>query len=142
MIVKELPKESLYKVYVSIEDGIYDDDNLLLSPRELRLSRRIIRDSIFRNSDVKNTLHMWTGVVMGEDKYLFPFKHTADITINSLHAFEPAIFRNRMLEMLKTVNYNDENYAIAAEMYGDFQKIVPTDVKNLPANSLLHEFVG
>ena len=46
---------------------------------------------------MKNTLHMWTGVVMGEEKYLFPFKDTADISINSLHPFEPAIYRNQML---------------------------------------------
>lgn len=47
LIVKELPRENVYKVYVSVEDGVYDGENVLLSPREIRLSRRLIRDPHF-----------------------------------------------------------------------------------------------
>ena len=137
MILDELPSENIFKIYVSVKDGIYDGPNLLLSPREIRLSRRMIRDKNFRNSDVKNTLHMWTGVVMGEEKYLFPF-----ISINSLHPFEPAIYRNQMLELLATVEPEDENFSVAAEMYGDYMKIAPADGSLLPDGSLIHEFVG
>ena len=142
MILDELPSENIFKIYFSVKDGIYDGPNLLLSPREIRLSRRMIRDKNFRNSDVKNTLHMWTGVVMGEEKYLFPFKDTADISINSLHPFEPAIYRNQMLELLATVEPEDENFSVAAEMYGDYMKIAPADGSLLPDGSLIHEFVG
>ena len=142
MILDELPAKNIFKVYVSVKDGIYDGKNLLLSPREIRLSRRMIRDKNFRNSDVKNTLHMWTGVVMGEEKYLFPFKDTADISINSLHPFEAAIYRDQMLEMLATVEPGDENFSVAAEMYGDYMKIAPASRELLPEGSLIHEFVG
>lgn len=79
---------------------------------------------------------------MGEEKYLFPFKDTADISINSLHPFEPAIYRNQMLELLATVEPEDENFSVAAEMYGDYMKIAPADGSLLPDGSLIHEFVG
>ncbi len=142
MILDELPRQNIFKIYVSVQDGIYDGPNLLLSPREIRLSRRIIRDKNFRNSDVKNTLHMWTGVVMGEEKYLFPFKDTADISINSLHPFEPAIYRDQILELLAAVEPGDDNFSLAAEIYGDYLKIASADKELLPEGSLIHEFVG
>ena len=46
MILDELPSENIFKIYVSVKDGIYDGPNLLLSPREIRLSRRMIRTKI------------------------------------------------------------------------------------------------
>lgn len=141
-IIDALPKENLCRVYVSVRTGIYSGKSMLFSPRELRLVRRTVRDYYFRNSSPKNTLQMWTGVVMGEDKYLHPYRKTAEYRINSVHAFEPSIMKNIATELFSTVNPGDENYYLACELLKDFGKIEAVDQDYVPDDSLIREFIG
>lgn len=142
LIIDALPAESLCRIYVSVKTGIYDGKKLLFSPRELRLIRRTVRDFKFRNSTPQNTLQMWTGVVMGEDKYLHPYRNTAEYQINSVHAFEPAIMKAQITELFSTVNMGDENYTLAVEVLKDLDSVIGISEDYVPENSLLREFIG
>ena len=142
LIVDALPAESLCRVYVSVKTGIYEGKQMLFSPRELRLIRRTVRDYQFRNSSPKNTLQMWTGVIMGEDKYLKPYRKTAEYRINSVHAFEPAIMKKLVTELFSTVNPEDENYILACEVLNDMKSVTELSEDYVPENSLIREFIG
>ena len=142
LIIDALPAESLCRIYVSVQTGIYDGKKLLFSPRELRLIRRTVRDFKFRNSSPQNTLQMWTGVIMGEDKYLKPYRKTAEYQINSVHAFEIAIMKKVATELFSTVNVGDENCTLAFEVLKDFENVNELSENCVPENSLIREFIG
>lgn len=142
LIIDTLPADSLLKLYVSVESGIFEDDELILSPRDLRLIRRSIRDSIFRNATVERTLEMWDGVIRGEKEYLYIYKDTADVDINSMHSYEPCLFRNRALKLLKDVEENSPFYGKVSELIKAIEPFEPLEEDLVPPPSLLREFIG
>lgn len=142
-ITEHIGKENILKIYISVSKGIYDEKGeKILSSRQIRLMRRALRDEVFRNSDIKRTLHFWTGVVEAEEKYLYDYKPLADITLTTLHAYEVGVYKERFLEMAKQVDKTCENYdyfmktAIAAEMF------LPVPSSAVPHSSLINEFIG
>ena len=77
-------------IYVSVHsDFVSADGRVLIPARQLRLTRRIIRDLASRNSTAANTLSMWDKVLKGERLYIQPYRPSADIHINTVHGFEP-----------------------------------------------------
>ena len=48
-IVQRLPKQGLTRIYISVKQGISDHEQTLLTPNDIRLIRRIVRDHQFRN---------------------------------------------------------------------------------------------
>ena len=142
LIIEKLPGHHLLKMYVSVESGIFEDDELLLSPRDIRLVRRTVRDSIFRNAEAAHTLSMWPGVVRGEKDYLYPHKETADININSMHSFEPCLFRNRAIELFGSVQPEDIGYDDAQRIMQALGPFVALDERIVPGDCMLREFIG
>ena len=142
LIVEALPSDSLLKLYVSVESGIFEDDELVLSPRDLRLVRRMIRDSLFRNAPVELTLDMWDGVIRGEKEYLYMHKDSADMDINSMHSYEPCLFRNRAIKLLEEVKPDSSFYQKAASLIAALRPFEPLDEVLVPPPSLLREFIG
>lgn len=142
LIIETLPADSLLKIYVSVESGIFEDDELIFSPRDLRLVRRMIRDSIFRNATVERTLEMWDGVIRGEKEYLYIHKDTADVDINSMHSYEPCLFKNRALKLLEDVDESSPFYGKVSELIKAIKPFEALDEDLVPPPSLLREFIG
>ena len=44
LVTAHLPEDKILKMYVSVKQGIKDGDEVILSPRNLRLVRRLVRD--------------------------------------------------------------------------------------------------
>lgn len=142
IIFETLPQESLFKIYISINDSILNDDgSVLISSRELRLVRRMCRDAVYRNSDAKNTLHLWTAVIKGEEKYLYHFKPTADLKIATLHGYEPCVFKDIYINKLENLPIDSENYETAIKVKEALKKFGHIDVDCVPKGSLLREFI-
>lgn len=142
VITDTLDKEKLYKVYVSVSSRVYDGSGeVLLSKRNLRFVRRMVRDYSFRSTSVERTFEIWQSVMRGEDKYLFPFEHLADVKIDSFHPCEPCVFAERAIALLSQVEKSDfsEKSRQLADKLGLFRK---TDYSLLPKDSLLREFTG
>lgn len=142
LILDCLPADCITKIYVSVETTVYNHEGILLSPREIRLARRLVRDSIYRNADACRTLQMWTGVVMGEDKYLFPFKNTVDYSLSTFHEFEPAILLPYLLPLLQALPDGTPNAELARDLLKNYQQFPSLSTDQLPEDCLLHEFVG
>ena len=142
VIAETLDEKSLYKVYVSVSTRVYKDDgSVLLSKRDLRFVRRMVRDFSFRSTSVERTYEIWQSVMRGEDKYLFPFEGNADIKLDSFHACEPCVLSERAIKLLETVTVSE--YKKQAELMIDKLKLFRTiDCSVLPEDSLLREFTG
>lgn len=142
VITDTLDKQSLFRLYVSVSTRVYEEDGTaLLSKRELRFIRRMIRDFSFRSSSVDKTFELWQSVMKGEDRYLFPYEYLADIRIDSFHPCEPCVFAERATGLLlgtENAEYK-EKAGILIEKLSRFKK---ADYSLLPRNSLLREFTG
>ena len=143
LITQALPSENLMKLYVSVSSRITDEnDEVIMSKRDLRFVRRLVRDYHHRASSVERTYELWRSVLKGEDKYIFPFSHMADERIDSIHAYEPCVFRSLAIPMLESVEASSEYYTDARRMIERLELFVPLDTSVIPKTSLLNEFLA
>ncbi|MEG1614665.1 MAG: nucleoside kinase, partial [Oscillospiraceae bacterium] len=142
-ITDNLPKESLLKVYISIASRIFDDThNVLLTKRNMRFLRRAVRDYQFRNSSIENTYKLWDSVQYGENEYLFPYKHLADIMVDSFHSYEPCIFKTIATALFQELPKESEHYDECQDILAILDKFVAIPTAFVPQDSLLREFIG
>lgn len=142
VITGALDENSLYRVYVSVSSRVYEENGeVLLSKRDLRFVRRIVRDYAFRSTSPERTFEIWKSVMKGEDKYLFPFEGNADIKLNSFHPCEPCVLSEKAVRLFSAVT-NDEYREKAGLIIDKLNRFINIDYSVLPADSLLREFTG
>lgn len=142
LLRQHLPEETVFKVFINVMSPICDGEQELLSQRDMRLVRRLLRDVRFRNSSPENTMDMWRQVVRGEDLYLFPYVDTADAVFDTTHAYEAAMLGAQLLPLLRAVpresKYGEPIHRLA-ESLAVFE---PLSAEYLPETALLREFMG
>ena len=142
LITDPLKNENMIKLYVSVSSRIYDDTDVLLTKRDMRFIRRMIRDYHFRDSSVEHTFYLWKGVKMGEDRYLFPYSKRADIRIDSIHPYEVCIFKDIAIKLLDHIGSDSIYYPTASELKSKLMRFVSLKENDVPETSLLKEFIG
>lgn len=142
MFTKYLPQESVVRLYVSVKQQIKDANGEVLSPLDLRLIRRIVRDVQFRGTPAEGTLAMWQGVVAGEDKYIRPYRMSADYTVNSVHIYEPCVLRGAAIPLLREIEPDSVHYRKARALEAKLMRFEPINAELVPAGSMLREFLG
>ncbi|MGI6255332.1 MAG: uridine kinase family protein [Acutalibacter sp.] len=138
----ELPKGSCVKLYVSVKQQIKSINGEVISPMDLRLVRRIVRDIQFRDTSPERTISMWPQVVEGEDRYIRPYRLSADYTVNSIHIYEPCVMRSRAIPLLRAIAEDSPNYRKARSLEARLMRFEPIDEDLVPENSMLREFLG
>lgn len=142
-ISADFAEDSLIKLYVSVSSRITDDEgDVIFSKRDLRFIRRLIRDYHYRSSSVDNTLYLWNGVLMGEDRYIFPYSPLAAYKIDSIHPYEICVFKENALELLKQTKTDSKSLAYTKELIEKLGKVNDLSEKNVPKDSLLVEFIA
>ncbi len=143
VITRNLPREALLKIYISVSSRIYDaDKNIVLNKRNIRFLRRMVRDYKFRGNSVENTFKMWITVRYGEDAYLFPYKDNADFRINTIHLYEICVIKDFAEELLKSVEKSSPFYKESQRLIRNLRKFPSVCSKVVPDDSLLREFIG
>lgn len=141
-VTDHLPSEALYKVYISVKQGVTYEGKELLSAHDIRLLRRLVRDYQFRGSSAENTFSMWTQVREGEKQYIRPFRRTADATLNSIHMYEPCVLKDVAIPLLDEVGEDSSYYQKARRLERALGKFVSLPSSLIPNNSLVREFLG
>lgn len=142
VITDQLEDEQMVKIYVSVSTRIFDGDEVLMSKRDIRLVRRMIRDFHHRDSSPENTFYLWNGVRMGEDRYLFPFEDRADIKIDSIHPYEVCAFKDVAVKVLDRMDKKSVYYPAAQALKEKISKFISIGEASVPEGSLLNEFIG
>ena len=142
MLEDHLPTDNVFKIFINVMSRVYDGEDTLLTRRDLRLCRRMLRDYQFRNSSIENTLDMWRQVVRGENLYMFPYVDTAHAVFDTTHAFEPALLAPRLLPLLREVSTDSVYAQTIAHLTDALSRFCSLSAERLPADSLLWEFVG
>ena len=73
-LTSKVPREQKYKIYIAPQTQLHIDDHNPISITDLRLLRRIVRDSKYRNAPATETMAMWPSVRRGEFKWIYPFQ--------------------------------------------------------------------
>lgn len=142
-VITEQIVGKLLKIYINVSSRIYDEkNNIVLNKRNMRFIRRMVRDYKFRDSSVENTYKLWKNVTAGEDKYLFPYRHLADIKINTIHLYETCVLKNQALPLLYESEISDEFKDDAKKLRKALEKFESIDISSVPEESLLREFLG
>lgn len=134
----------LRKIYISVKQGIREVGHAgyLLTAAELRLFRRVVRDYSFRGSTAQHTIDMWDNVLFGEKKYIVPYKYSGDITINSIHIYEPCVTSARVIPLLDEVVPTGSVYSYAQDLKERAKRFEPIDESLIPEDSMMREFLG
>ncbi len=138
-----VPRKNIYKIYISVNRSVDDQNGVqLLSSRQIRLIRRVLRDDRFRGATATQTLQLWNNVIDGERKYLYCFKDTADIHLVTFHPYELGIYRERFGKMRNTVNKNAPCYDYFIKTANALERFEDIDSTLVPDDSLIREFIG
>lgn len=130
--------ENMYKIYICVNTNFVKEGKTVLPAKKLRLMRRLIRDVRTRGMSLAGTFDMWQNVLAGEDVYIKPYKNHADYLINSTHAYEPLMYAKHLLPALK----KEEPTPAVLNLIEMLEECEKMDASMLPADSLLHEFLG
>lgn len=143
LITDLVPRKNVLKIYISVNRSVDDENGVqMLSSRQIRLVRRVLRDDRFRGSTATETLHLWNNVIEGEQKYLYCFKNTADIRLATFHPYELGVYRERFCKMRSTVGKNTPCYEYFIDTVNALERFADIDSKLVPKTSLIREFIG
>ena len=141
-LTEAIPSEKKYKIFINALTVLNTDYYNYISTRDIRLIRRIVRDSQFRNYGAEETLKMWESVTNGEKKYILPFQEASDIMFNSTLIYELAALKKYALPQLLKIDKTSKFYSDAQRLSELLQYVKPISTEYIPKNSLLREFVG
>ncbi len=140
IISKNLPREKLVTLFVSVSTNINHMGKRIISGRKIRFLRRLVRDSIYRGSSAERTLSLWQDVLLSEDVYLYPYKASADLAFDTFHPFELGVMRNLADRLLTDKLARDEIYIDIVK--SAIELVTPIDPDLVPDNSLIREFIS
>lgn len=129
------------RLLINTRSRFTDGEEILLSRREIRLSRRLLRDERTRNSDFERTMRMWQQVLRGDAVYIDPYTHNADLQIDTTLGYEPCVLREPMLRRLPAL-YGTAFEDTAKHLEAVYERFVPLAAQNVPQGSVLREFIG
>lgn len=132
-----VPDSQICKIYVSVRTRVTCND-IILHPSKIRLMRRMIRDSNFRQRSLRDTMNMFESVEKGENKYIMPYKYRSDYDVDTFMPYELSLYRVALLEKLREMNDVPELADITEVM----ENLMPLDESAVPYNSMIREFIG
>lgn len=132
-----VPDSKICKIYVSVRTRV-TCGNIILHPSKIRLMRRMIRDSNFRQRSLRETMNMFASVERGENKYIMPYKHRSDYDIDTFMPYELSLYRGSLLDKLHAMN----DVLELADVTEVMENLLPVESGIIPVNSMVREFIG
>jgi len=145
-----VPDGRKFKLYIETLLQMKGPGEKFVRWTDLRLMRRMMRDSRERAYDPQRTLEHWHYVRSSELRHIIPYVNTADYIINGALAYELPIMRPLMIDhFAQWVDlYRDDPLRMdaflrAERVYKLLQAVTPVeDDSPIPSSALLREFIG
>lgn len=141
-LTSKVPREQKYKIYIAPQTQLHIDDHNPISITDLRLLRRIVRDSKYRNAPATETMGMWPSVRRGEFKWIYPFQEGADFVFNTELSYEFGVLKKFALPQLQAIPRDSEYFIMANRLVKFLKYFVDIPEELVPCDSLLREFIG
>lgn len=137
-----VPADKKFGVYAGLRTEYGIDGVRAVATRDLRITRRMVRDYYFRGRSVHNTLSVWRRLMEGEERWIKPFKSEADLLLDTSFAYEPAVFLPILDRLVADPAQGGEHRPVLEDLDARFGYFVPVAVDLVPKNSMLREFLG
>jgi uridine kinase len=157
--------DSLYGLYPPLTDGIADNKiNIYIEPllqmkdadgeyirwTDIRLMRRMLRDSVHRAYDYEMTLTHWHYVRAGELRGIIPYIGSADFIINSGMPYELPVYKPKLFggfsewaERYQGDPLRQDAFQRASRIHKLLSAVTPVqDDSIVPIDSVIREFIG
>jgi uridine kinase len=149
-MTSSIPHESKFKFYIESLCQIKDADGEFVRWADLRMLRRMVRDSWHRAYDPKRTVGHWHYVRRSEKKHIVPFINKVDYIFNGSLAYELPIHKKYLYKKFPAIIKEYEKdpkkfdaYIRAKRVYSLLNSITQLeDDSCVPKNSLMREFIG
>ncbi|MBC7233340.1 MAG: nucleoside kinase [Chloroflexi bacterium] len=141
-LVPNVPRERIYRIYVSALTQLNLDHYNRVPTTETRLIRRIVRDARERGYSALDTLRRWESVRNGEKRWIFPYQEHADVMFNSALAYELSALKSLAEPLLFQIEPNAPEYVEARRLLALLHWFLPFPLELVPSNSILREFIG
>ena len=141
-LVPHIKEDEIFKIYISALTEVSVDNANRIATSDLRLIRRIVRDSRTRGVNAKETIKRWPSVRNGEIMSIFPFQENADIYFNSALIYEFSVLKNKALSKLYDYSEDEEVGAVARRLIKILNYFLGSDFGAIPRHSIIREFIG
>jgi uridine kinase len=141
-MTSNIAQHNKFKIFIAPQAQINIDDHAPISLTDLRLLRRIVRDSKFRHSSAEDTIMMWPSVRHGEFAWIYKTQEEANYVFNSLLPYELCVMRKYALPQLSAVPKTSPAYVTCRRLCMFLKYFTDLDEKDVPDNSLMREFIG
>lgn len=141
-LTRYLPRENKFKIYISALTALNIDEHNRIPTTDARMIRRMVRDARTRGISAKDTIARWPSVRRGEEKNIFPYQEEADVMFNSSLIYELAVLKQYAEPALFAISKDAPEYQEAKRMLKFLDYFVGISGENVPANSILREFIG
>ena len=141
-LTSHIPDTAKFKIFINTLTGTLLDDHNSIPTSDNRLLRRIVRDYNAGAFTARESISHWQNVLDAEQKWIYPFQETADVMFNSAYLIEFAVLKNHAEPILRSVPQNCAEYAEAHRLLKFIHYFTPVPDKEIPATSLLREFIG
>lgn len=135
-------RDSCLKLYISPSSDYYFNDEMILSSRNIRFTRRLVRDYFYRGTRLDTTVDMWVNVVKSELINIMPYKKEADYTIDSTILYEPAIYEYYLSKIMGSNELDGFYKGRIDDVFKALNRFYPLAPDIIPQNTVLHEFLA
>lgn len=147
---KEIPAAQKFKLYLEPLLQMKGVDGRYIRWTDLRLIRRMLRDSVHRAYNPEQTLLHWHYVRSSEKRNILPYCNTADYIVNTSMPYEVPLYRPKLLthfagweKKYEGDPLREDAYTRAARIRKVLEAIEPiADDSPVPGDSVLREFIG
>jgi len=149
-MTREIPKNIQFRVYIETICQLKDSHEDSIPWTDIRLLRRMVRDSLHRNYTPVKTVGHWHYVRAAEKAHIVPFIKETDVVVNGYLPYELPVHKKYLYESLKEaveqfkgVAGREDAFQRASRClsYLDQVRILDDD-SIIPPTSLLREFIG
>lgn len=141
-VSRVVPAHQRLHVFINALSPLTVSDHIRISTTDTRLLRRLIRDERMRGHSPETTLGIWEAVRHGEEQYIFPYQHRADVIFNSALLYELPVLKTCAEPLLREIDSTNPLATTAHRLlrFLDLFAALPPSV--VPSNSILREFIG
>lgn len=145
-----VPDEQKFKLYLEPLLQMKGPEGKYVRWTDLRLIRRMLRDSVHRAYDPQRTLEHWHYVRASEMRNIIPQVHGSDYIVNTGLPFELPLYRPRLLadfarwfEAYRDDPLREDAYLRSMRIHSLLEAVRPVeDDSAVPPDSVLREFIG
>ena len=149
-MTRSIAPENTFRFYIEALCQIKDGDGEFVRWADLRLMRRMVRDSWHRSYDPAMTVGHWHYVRKSELRYIVPYIQSVDYIFNGSLPYELPYYRSRLLPMLPEIaaRYSGDPKKVDAHQRAQRLERLLSSIasgaseEDVPPNSLFREFIG